>query len=166
MSPKQTNANSHDRYLSFSLGKEEYAVELLRVREVIAMPEYTPVPHTPPCFLGIMNLRGQVISVMDLRLKLGLPAGRDSETTVIICDLDGAAVGVVVDSVNTVLSPEPAEVSPKPEIQSGRPTDYITGVYRKDSRLVLFLDLSKSLSLEDQHAIRGIPGIAESKKAA
>jgi purine-binding chemotaxis protein CheW len=150
---KNTNSN-RERFLSFSLGTEEYAVPLLAVREVIALPEYTPVPYTPSYFLGIMNLRGQVISIMDLRQKLGIKPGVDTETAVIICDLNGASIGVVVDSVNTVLNPETADLSEKPEIQSNRPTDYITGVYRKDKKLILFLDLSRSLSLEDHAAVR------------
>jgi purine-binding chemotaxis protein CheW len=149
------NANTNrERFLSFSLGCEEYAVPLLAVREVIALPEFTPVPYTPSYFLGIMNLRGQVISIMDLRQKLGIKPGADTETAVIICDLNGASIGVVVDSVNTVLNPDSADVSEKPEIQSNRPTDYITGVYRKDKKLILFLDLSRSLSLEDHAAVR------------
>jgi purine-binding chemotaxis protein CheW len=163
MSPNPISNGPNDRYLSFNLGVEEYAVPLLAVREVIAMPEYTPVPYTPPYFLGIMNLRGQVISIMDLRQKLGVKPVNQTETTVIICDLGGASIGVVVDSVNTVLTPKAEEVSPKPEIQSNRPTDYITGVFRKDKKLILFLDLSKSLSLEDQNAIKRSQ---EKKKAA
>ncbi len=150
---KNANAN-RERFLSFSLGSEEYAVPLLAVREVIALPEFTPVPYTPTYFLGIMNLRGQVISIMDLRQKLGIKPGLNTETAVIICDLNGASIGVVVDSVNTVLNPDSADVSDKPEIQSNRPTDYITGVYRKDKKLILFLDLSRSLSLEDHAAVR------------
>lgn len=150
---KNANAN-RERFLSFSLGSEEYAVPLLAVREVIALPEFTPVPYTPTYFLGIMNLRGQVISIMDLRQKLGIKPGVNTETAVIICDLNGASIGVVVDSVNTVLNPDSADVSDKPEIQSNRPTDYITGVYRKDKKLILFLDLSRSLSLEDHAAVR------------
>jgi purine-binding chemotaxis protein CheW len=154
MGVNNTTMNGRERFLSFSLGAEEYAVPLLAVREVIAMPEYTPVPYTPPYFLGIMNLRGQVISVMDMRQKLGVKADKNAETTVIICDLGGVSIGVVVDSVNTVLSPNPDEVTPKPEIQSSRNTDFITGVYRRDKKLILFLDIAKSLSLEDQTAIK------------
>ena len=142
-----------ERFLCFSLGKEEYAIPLLVVREVIAMPEFTPVPYTPTYFLGIMNLRGQVISLMDLRQKLGITPRDDAETTVVICDLNGISLGVVVDSVNSVVSPNAEEISPKPEIQSNKPTDYIKAVYRKDHRLILFLDLAKSLNLEDRQAI-------------
>jgi len=154
MGNNNSNTNARERFLSFSLGTEEYAIPLLAVREVIAMPEYTPVPYTPPYFLGIMNLRGQVISVMDMRQKLGVKASKSAETTVIICDLGGVSIGVVVDSVNTVLSPHADEVAPKPEIQSSRATDFITGVYRKDKKLILFLDIGKSLNLEDQNAIK------------
>jgi purine-binding chemotaxis protein CheW len=166
-----TTGNKHhldgNRYLSFSLGVEEYAIPLLAVREVIAMPEYTPVPYTQPYFLGIMNLRGQVISVMDLRGKLGIKPKADAETAVIICDLNGMAIGVVVDSVNSVLNPHPDEVSDKPEIQSNRPTDYITGVYRKENALVLFLDIAKSLSVEDHAAVKkGAATAATNHKAA
>jgi purine-binding chemotaxis protein CheW len=154
MGESKASMNGRERFLSFSLGTEEYAVPLLAVREVIAMPEYTPVPYTPPYFLGIMNLRGQVISVMDMRQKLGVKAVKSEETTVIICDLGGISIGVVVDSVNTVLSPDAGEIAPKPDIQSSRATDFITGVYRKENKLILFLDIAKSLNLEDQSAIQ------------
>lgn len=151
----QNNANIHnDRFLSFSLGTEEYAIELLAVREVIAMPEYTALPYTPAYFLGIMNLRGQIISVMDLRQKLGIKPGVNSETAVIICDLNGVSIGVVVDSVNSVLNPEAKDISEKPEIQSSRSTEYITSVYRKDNKLVLFLDISRCLNIEDHNAVK------------
>jgi purine-binding chemotaxis protein CheW len=73
--------NPNSRYLSFNVGKEQYAIPLLTVREVIGMPEITPVPFTPNYFLGIMNLRGQIISVVDLRLKLGLGAGKNTSET-------------------------------------------------------------------------------------
>jgi purine-binding chemotaxis protein CheW len=150
------------RYLSFSLGNEEYAIPLLSVREVIAMPEVTPIPYTPSYFLGIMNLRGQVISIMDLRSKLGIKAGAAAETSVIICDLNSLSIGVVVDSINCVLSPTEGEVSPKPELQSSKSSDFITGVYRKDKKLVLFLDVAKTLSVED----KTIAAQAPVKKAA
>lgn len=146
-------AKTGDRFLSFSLGNEEYAIPLLSVKEVIAMPEFTAVPQTPPHFLGIMNLRGQVISVMDLRVKFGIKPATSQETSVIICDLKSMAIGVVVDSINSVLSPEVEDLSPKPEIQSSKSTEYITGVYRKDKRMVLFLDIAKSLSVEDKLAV-------------
>lgn len=143
-----------DRFLCFSLGSEEFAIPLLCVKEVIAVPDVTPVPFTPPHFIGIMNLRGQVISVLDLRQKFGIKPQNTIETAVIICDLNPLCIGVVVDSINSVLAPNESDISDKPEIQSDRPTDYIMGVYRKEKRLVLFLDIGKSLSLEDKKALQ------------
>jgi len=148
-----TNQNLDDtrgtRYLSFSLGEEDYAVPLLSVKEVIAVPEITPIPFSPPHFLGIMNLRGQVISVIDLRQKLQIKTQKSSETAIIICDLSPLCLGVVVDSINSVLAPSPEEMSGRPDMQSQRNTDYITHVCRKDKKLILFLDVAKTLGVED-----------------
>ena len=143
------NPDSTLRYLSFSLGTEEYAVPLLTVREVIAVPEITPVPSAPVHFLGIMNLRGQVISIVDLRLKLGIKSSKSAETSVIICDLEEIVIGIVVDSINSVLSPKQEEISIKPEIQNNRNTSYITSVYQNGQKLVLILDVKKALGMED-----------------
>ena len=137
----QTNVNS--RYLSFTLGSEHYAVPLLAVKEVIAVPEITPIPFSPAYFQGIMNLRGQVISIIDLRKKLGIKSSESAETSVIICDLDPLCLGVIVDSIDSVLSPEPSEVSAKPELQGNKNPEYITSVFRGDKRLILLLDIEK-----------------------
>lgn len=148
-----SNEQTGNRYLSFNLGDEEYAIPLLSVREVIAVPEVTPIPFSAPHFLGIMNLRGQVISIIDLRKKLGIKGNPAAETAVIICDLNPLCLGVVVDSINSVLAPQTSEISDRPEIQSNKPTDYITHIYKKDKKLVLFLDIHKTLSVEDQQAL-------------
>jgi purine-binding chemotaxis protein CheW len=145
--------NEQTRFLCFSLGVEEYAIQLLAVKEVIGMPEITPVPQTPPYFLGIMNLRGAVISVMDLRHKLGIKPGSSDETTVIILDLGDYCLGIVVDCVNSVLSLSMDDIAKKPVLESGKSTDYVTGVYRKEDRLVLLLDIAKALSIEDRSAL-------------
>jgi purine-binding chemotaxis protein CheW len=141
------------RYLSFSLGSEEYAIPLLSVKEVVAVPEITPIPFTPSYFLGIMSLRGQVISVIDLRSKLNIKPSSSAETAIVICELNSIFLGVVVDSVNSVITPKESELSPKPEIQGSRATDYITNVFRKEKRLILFLDVSKVLTSEDHSQI-------------
>lgn len=146
--------NPNSRYLSFNVGKEHYAIPLLTVREVIGLPEITPVPFTPNYFLGIMNLRGQIISVVDLRLKLGFAAGKNtSETAIIICDLGTTSLGVVVDSINAVVAPKENEISPKPDIQSSRSTDYITGVFQRDKDLILLIDMVGILSPQDRQAM-------------
>lgn len=152
----QANSALHtsgDRYLCFSLGKEEYAVPLLSVKEVIGMPEVTPVPFTPTHFKGIMNLRGQVISILDLRTKLGIKPLEKGETSVIICDLSGSSLGVIVDSVNSVFHPEPDQVSEKPNLDGAKNAEFIQSVFRRDKQLILLLDVDRALSGEDRKAI-------------
>jgi purine-binding chemotaxis protein CheW len=146
--------SGRDRYLCFSLGPEDYAMPLLSVKEVIALPEITPVPQTPPYFMGIINLRGQIISVLDIRAKLGIKPVRSMETAVIICNLEQNSIGVVVDAINYVANPSPDAISPKPEIQTQRSGDYIMGVFRNNDRLILILDVKKLLTVGDQHEIQ------------
>lgn len=145
-------SSASERYLGFSLGDEEYGIPLLKVREVIGMPEITPVPQSPKHFVGIMNLRGQVISIVDLRTKLSIPPKTGTEVAVVICDIGGAYLGVVVDSVNQVYSPAPDQIADRPEIQNSKANQFITGVYRHDKQLVLLLDIARTLDMED-HAI-------------
>ena len=142
------------RFLQFSLGTEEYAIPLLSVKEVIAYPDITRIPYTPPHFLGIMNLRGQVISIVDLRLKLGMKAEKNSDTAVIICDLAPLCLGIVVNSVNSVLSLRQEDIGVKPEIECNRNSDYITGVTKKDTKLVLLLDIEQALDVKDHAALK------------
>ena len=127
---KRTNAEL-SRFIEFSLGKEDYAIPLLMVREVISVPETTPIPKSPTHFLGIMNLRGQVISVVDLRKKLKVEAKQDKEEAVIIVDIGGMNIGVVVDSINKVLAFSSDDVSEMPEVENQINTQYIFGVYKK-----------------------------------
>jgi purine-binding chemotaxis protein CheW len=145
---------SVERFLGFSLGGEEYAIPLLKVREVIAMPEVTPVPQCPKHFLGIMNLRGQVISIIDLRTKLGIIPSKSPETAVIICDIGGSHLGIVVDSVNQVHSPSPEQIADKPETHNGKASRFVTGVYRDGKSLVLLLDIAQTLDVADQEMLK------------
>jgi purine-binding chemotaxis protein CheW len=145
--------NKHDRLLCFSIGNEECAIPLLSVKEVLALPEVTPVPQTPNYFLGIINLRGQVISIMDLRLKLSIKPKEQTENVVVICQVGEYAIGVLVDSVNSVLTPDAEHVAEKPEIQSCKSSEYIISIYKKDSILVFLIDLARALSLQDKNLI-------------
>ena len=156
---KRTNAEL-SRFIEFSLGREDYAIPLLMVREVISVPDTTPIPKSPSHFLGIMNLRGQVISVVDLRKKLKVEAKQDKEEAVIIVDIGGMNIGVVVDSINKVLAFSSDEVSEMPEVENQVNTHFIFGVYKKENSLTVLLDIAKVLDLKDMEAITG------SKKAA
>ena len=139
------------RYLEFNLGDERFAIPLLSVKEVIAVPETTKVPFTPDYFLGVMNLRGQVLSVIDLRRRLGItPNEASSETAVIITDLGFTHLGVVVDSINRVLAVEGTDFAPPPEIEMNAKTEFVIGCYKNDKHLVLFLDVNKILDHEEK----------------
>ncbi|SMF36154.1 chemotaxis protein CheW [Pseudobacteriovorax antillogorgiicola] len=152
---KNSHLSDHDRFLEFNLGKEQFAVPLLSVKEVIAVPETTKVPFTPDYFLGIMNLRGQVLSVIDLRRRMKIePLTENSETAVIIIDLDYTHLGVVVDSINRVIAVEGEDFAPPPEIESNTSTEFVTGCYKNDKNLVLFLDVDKILDNKDRELIR------------
>jgi purine-binding chemotaxis protein CheW len=143
-----------NRYLEFNLGEERFAIPLLTVKEVIAVPETTKVPFTPDYFLGVMNLRGQVLSVIDLRRRLGItPKGDSTETAVIITDLGFTHLGVVVDSINRVLAVEGTDFAPPPEIEKNSCTDFVSGCYKSDKNLVLFLDVDKILDHEEKELL-------------
>lgn len=152
--------SDQSRYLCFSLGNEEYGIPLLSVKEVIGVPETTPIPQTPPHFVGIMNLRGSVISILDLRLKLGHKSQTGDETTVMILDLGDYNLGVLVDRVNSVIAVGSEEIAPKPVIESTKSTEYITGVFKKEDRLVLMLDIAKALSLQDRSVLSNASKVA------
>jgi purine-binding chemotaxis protein CheW len=142
-----------NRYLEFCLGTEEYAIPLLMVREVISVPETTPIPKSPSHFLGIMNLRGQVISVVDMRKKLKIEAKSVVEEAVIIVDIGGINIGVVVDSINKVLAFAQDEICEMPEVEHQVNTQYILGVFKKEHSLTVLLDIARVLDLQDMSAI-------------
>ena len=139
-----------ERFLVF----QDFCVPLTSVREVVALPQTTRVPYTPSHFLGIMNLRGQIVSVFDLRLKLGQQAEKHAETSVIICDYEDLVFGVVVDFVKSVLSIDSSQIQEPPMVESKISTEYLTGVVEREGRLILLLSLGKALSLEDIAAMR------------
>jgi purine-binding chemotaxis protein CheW len=144
------------RWITFSLGQELYAFPLLSVKEVIAPPAITPLPQSVPHFLGITNLRGQVIPILDLRKKLGIKPSGSSETAVVICDLEAHCVGLLVDAIDAVLEPAADKISdtpPLPSTPGGAAPGYVVGVYQHESRLVLLLDLARLLGPADRAAI-------------
>ncbi len=154
--PQNNKASIADqRFLTFTLAKESYGVPLPKVKEVIAYCPITSVPSTPHYFSGIMNLRGQVISIIDLRLKLRVAAAPISpETAIIILELDSVCMGIIIDSVDAVLAISRDQISEAPEIESSIDTAYITGVARVNKSLILTLDIEKVLSPEDLDAMK------------
>jgi purine-binding chemotaxis protein CheW len=152
METKQ-NEGLTGRFLCLSIGNEEFGLPLTSVREVIALPQVRPIPFSPPHFLGIINLRDKIIPIIDLRIKFKFKAVNSSETTVIICDFEDYCIGAVIDSVNSVITAESADTSELPQVSDNKLSDFITGVYKTENRLVLLMNLAKALNGEDRQSI-------------
>lgn len=151
------DSTGFDRFIEFSLGEEDYAIPLLMVREVISIPETTPIPKAPKHFIGLMNLRGQVISIVDLRNKLTIkPKEVTSDSAVIIVDFKGMNIGIVVDSINRVLAFSRSEIQEMPELQSQVKSDYILGIYKKEAGLTVLLDIAKCLDVKDYNVLKSL----------
>ncbi len=150
VSQRKQDINALERYIQFDLGNERYAIKLLSVKEVIPLPETTSLPNSPSHYIGIMNLRGQIISIIDLRKKLGLkPKTEDLEEAVIIVEFDGVGIGVVVDSINKVLNLSGDDLTEVPEIDSQVNAKYIQGVYQGKDNLTIMLDLGSILNIKE-----------------
>lgn len=134
------------QYLTFRLGDEEYGLEILKVQEIRAVSPITPVPNTPPSVKGVMNLRGTIIPVLDLRTRLGMTEIAHSRFTVIIVVLMGTrSVGLVVDSVCDVLAIAKADIEPAATFAGGQEVSFVAGLAHAAERLVVLLDLEAIL---------------------
>lgn len=132
------------QYLSFSLGDEEYAVDILRVREIRGICPITPLPQSPAMVKGVMNLRGAVVPVMDLRVALGLPPAEYGKFSVIIVmALSERTIGFVVDSMSDVLSLEPSDIEGAPDVGGRVDVSQIGGIARTGERFVILLDIDR-----------------------
>ena len=136
--------------VTFSIGEEEFGVNILKVQEIIRTMEITKVPRAPDFVEGVINLRGKVIPIIDLRRRFGLaPRGHDKNTRIIVIEMSGIIVGFVVDAVSEVLRIPKSTVEPAPPVVAGVDADYISGVGKLEDRLLILLDLDKLLSSED-----------------
>ncbi|MGC6487034.1 MAG: chemotaxis protein CheW [Planctomycetota bacterium] len=132
--------------VSFCLGDEEYGVDIMTVQEIILFGCITQVPEVPDHVLGVINLRGNVIPILNLRRRFGMPdQPAEDATRIVVMNLNGRTVGVVVDGVNEVLRLSEDEVSPTPQSLSGAGKDYVTGLARRGERLLILLDMARLL---------------------
>ncbi len=138
------------QYLSFTLGEEEYGVEILKVQEIKGYSGITPIPNTPPYIKGVMNLRGTVIPVVDLRAKFSMSAREYNKFTVIIVVSVGARiVGLVVDAVSDVLDIRRSDIRPTPDLGARADTRFISGMATVGGKLVVLLQIEMLLTDED-----------------
>ncbi len=150
-------ANNEGEFLTFLLAKEEYGIEILKVREIIGLMDITTVPQTPDYGKGVINLRGKVISVIDLRLKFSMSeAEYTRETCIIVVEVGNALVGIVVDSVSEVLDIKSSEIEKTPKFGQAIDTEFILGLGKTKGKIVILLDIENVLSLEELEMVEQI----------
>ena len=154
--------NRAGKYLTFHLGKEEYGIQVKHVREIIGVQDITPVPGTPAHLKGVMNLRGKIIPVVDLRLKFSFPAAPFTQTTCIVVvqvmqEGDLAMIGLIVDSVSEVLNLAESDVEDAPDFGVGVETPFMLGIAKCKGALKILLKIEEVLTVQE---LRGLEGIA------
>jgi len=138
------------KFLTFQLQGEEYGLEILKVREILGLMDITTVPQTPEYVKGVVNLRGQVIPVIDLRLKFGMKEDDyDRRTCIIVVDVDGVMMGIVVDTVSEVMDIDGGNIEQTPSFGTKLDTDYILGMGKVQGKVKILLDISKVLTSEE-----------------
>ncbi|MFQ5456459.1 MAG: chemotaxis protein CheW [Nitrospirota bacterium] len=149
---KGTNIGSDIiQVVTFKLGEEEFVIEILKVQEINRMTEITKVPKLPEFVEGVINLRGKIIPIIDIRKRFNMPKIDFTRyTRIIVVDLDVTVVGLIVDVVSEVLRLPLDNIEPPPLLESGVGPEYIRGVCKMDNRLLIFLDLSKVLNLQER----------------
>jgi purine-binding chemotaxis protein CheW len=140
--------------VSFNIGTEEFGVDILKVQEINRMVEITKVPRSPEFVEGIINLRGKVIPIIDLRKRFSMEAAEhDKNTRIVVVDIDGQVMGMIVDAVSEVLRIPTNTIEPPPDVVAGIDSEYIRGVAKLQDRLLIFLDLARILSREERSAL-------------
>lgn len=142
-----------NQFLTFCLADEEYGLEILRVQEIKGWSKVTPLPNTPSEIKGVMNLRGTVVPIIDLRTRFGL---RETEynrfTVIIVVTVGPKIVGLVVDAVSDVLNVTAQEIVPAPDLGSGVDTSFMTGIARTGDRLITLLNVDRLVGLTSSSA--------------
>jgi len=138
------------KYLTFSLDREEYGISILKVKEIIGMMPITSVPGTPDYICGIVNLRGKIIPIVDLRKKFGMASiAHTPETCIIVVNVQGAEMGTVVDRVSEVLNIDAGDIEPAPSFGKDIKPDFILGIGKAQSKVTILLNIERVIS-DDQ----------------
>jgi purine-binding chemotaxis protein CheW len=144
------------KFLTFFLAAEEYGIEILKVHEIIGMMLITSVPRTPEFIRGVINLRGKVIPIVDLRLKFGMePKEKTEETCIIVVHVEGVEIGIMVDRVSEVLNIASEEIEAPPSFGADVNTDFILGLGKSQGKVKILLDIDRVLSASELIDISG-----------
>jgi purine-binding chemotaxis protein CheW len=146
---KQANAAPAE-FLAFTLGQEEYGIDIQKVQELRGYESVTRIANAPEFIKGVVNLRGSIVPIVDMRIKfdLGTPT-YDDLTVVIILHIGGRVMGMVVDSVSDVITLGPGQVKPAPRMGAARDTDYMIGIGTLEQRMVILVDVVRLMSSQE-----------------
>jgi len=153
----QSDVDELVQLVTFLLEDEEFGFDIFKVKEINKMMKITKVPNSPSFVKGVVNLRGNITPIIDLRSRLGLPEKEnDNKTAIIVIELNEQSVGLIVDEVNEVLRIPASVTEPPPDIVSGVNSEYITAVAKLEDRLLTLLNLDKLLSLSEQKQLKKV----------
>lgn len=154
---EQTLSGDERQLVVFQLGAEFYGVDIARVHEIIRLQTITRVPRAPAFVEGVINLRGKVIPVVDLRRRFGLESSEHTRASrIVVVEIGDNVVGVIVDGVSEVLRVTGASIEPPSPVVAGIESEYIYGIAKLDDRLVILLDLDRVLVLADRRALEAV----------
>ena len=161
MSSQATNAKGSEdpilQWVTFKLDNETYGINVMRVQEVLRYTEIAPVPGAPSYVLGIINLRGNVVTVIDTRQRFGLNSGEISDNTrIVIIEADKQVVGIMVDSVAEVVYLRQSEIETAPNVGNEESAKFIQGVCNKNNELLILVELDKMMSEEEWSELENI----------
>jgi purine-binding chemotaxis protein CheW len=158
---EKTMTADEGKYLTFKLAGEEYGISILKIKEIIGMMPITPVPQTPEYVKGVINLRGMVVPLVDLRLRLGMaPHNYTERTCIVVIELSGRngtiLMGIAVDTVLQVLNIKNEAIEESPSFGAALDTDFILGIAKMESSVKILLDLDQVLMVQEIGAIEKI----------
>jgi len=144
-----TLSAGEEQFLTFRLDGQEYGIAILKVQEIKGWDKMTPIPNSPPYVKGVLNLRGVIVPVFDLRLRFGLPeTERDAFTVIIMVNIDGRLAGIVVDSVSDVINVSAEQQCTAPEYEGQKNREFIKGLAQVDNKLLILLDIDRMVNPE------------------
>ena len=151
-------ARHSGEFLSFRLGNEEYGIDILKVQEIRGFEQPTRMANSPAYLLGVVNLRGVIVPIVDMRLKFGLSEAKyDAITVTIVLNIGNRVIGMVVDAVSDVIALPPGDIKPAPEFSSALATDHILGIATTQDgdqqRMLILMDIEKLMSAADMGLI-------------
>lgn len=145
------------QYVTFLLGNETYGISILKLNEIIAYQECTTIPNVPGFIKGVLNLRGIVVPVIDLRERFSMETkAYDQFTVIMILDVSGRIMGLIVDAVSDVITLNKDDIKPRPNFSTGISTEFIHGMGVKDSKFIILLDVDRLLSDEELNMVDGV----------